>query len=62
MNTKPIANARKKMVLRYATLTAKGESASSEEKYELTSIEDQLHMTQESLIREATKYGLAAIK
>lgn len=62
MNTKPIADARKKMVLRYATLIAKGDDTSSEEKHELTLIEDQLHLTQESLIREATEYGLAAIK
>jgi Na+-translocating ferredoxin:NAD+ oxidoreductase RnfC subunit len=55
-------NTHKKLVLRYAAITAKGDGATDAEKTELASIEDQLHLSKESILKKATEFGLANIK
>lgn len=55
-------NVHKKMILKYAALVAKGDDATQEEKQEMISIEDQLHLSRDSILREATQFGLAQIK
>jgi hypothetical protein len=55
-------NTHKKLVLRYAALTAKGDEVTSVEKAELAAIEDQLHLSKESILRKATELGLTNIK
>lgn len=52
----------KKLILRYAVIIAKGDEATEVDKKELASIEDQLHLTKESILKKATEFGLAAIK
>lgn len=52
----------KKLVLRYAQIIAKGDNATKEEQEILTSIEDQMHRTKDSILREATVLALATIK
>ncbi len=52
----------KKLILRYAVLIAKGDAATETEKQEMNSIEDQLHLTKDTILRQATEFGLAAIK
>lgn len=55
-------NAQKQIILRYAVIIAKGDEVSEAEKNELTLIEDQLHLSKESILRKATEFGLASIK
>lgn len=52
----------KEKILRYAIIIAKGDNASETEKKELVSIEDQLQMPKESILRQATEFGLASLK
>ncbi len=52
----------KKMILRYAAIIALGDKATEAEKTELSSLEDQLHLTKDSILEQATKIGLASIK
>ena len=55
-------NANTKIILRYAQIIALGDKATEEEQDELVLIEDQLHLTKESILRKATQLGLAGIK
>lgn len=55
-------NLTKKMILRYAEVVALGEQATEEQIEELHMIEDQLHLTKDSILRMATEIGLASIK
>lgn len=52
-------NQKQKMLVRYAAITAKGESASPEEKEELNTIEDHLHLSEDSILEQATRLALA---
>lgn len=52
----------KKMILRYATLIAKGDETTEEENLELKTIEDHLHLAKESILRKATELGLAQLR
>jgi hypothetical protein len=53
-------NQRQKMLVRYAAITALGESASPEEKKELNTIEDHLHLSGDSILEQATRLALAS--
>ena len=55
-------NVKNKMILRYAQIVAKGDNATEQDKLEQKTIEDQLHLAKDSILREATKLGLAQIK
>lgn len=55
-------NTHKKLILRYAVIVAKGDEVTEAEKKELTSIEDQLHLTKDSILKQATQFALANIK
>lgn len=59
MNTQ---NIHKKLILKYAMLIARGDDATKEEREEMSTIEDQLHLPKDSILREATKLGLSQIK
>lgn len=59
MNTQ---NIHKKLILKYAMIIARGDDATQEEKEEMSAIEDQLHLSRDTILREATKLGLSQIK
>lgn len=52
----------KKLILKYAAIIAKGDEASQTEKEQLSLIEDQVHLTKESILRQATELGLANLR
>lgn len=51
-------NQRQKMLLRYAAVIALGNNATASEKKELETIEDQLHLSSETILRQATELAL----
>ena len=59
MNQTSLNSERKRLILRYAMLAAKSEQSSPETAAELQAIEDQLHLSKESILRQATELALA---
>jgi hypothetical protein len=54
-------NMQKRAILKYATIIALGDKATEDQKKELTSIEDMLHLPKESILKRATEFGLEQI-
>ncbi|MBP9782653.1 MAG: hypothetical protein KBC50_02915 [Candidatus Pacebacteria bacterium] len=62
MNKTIMNSERKKLILRYAMLTAESTQPSQDAVNELQAIEDQLHLPKESILRQATELALATYK